>query len=176
MCNACELRNECTSPVSHSYGIYNIAIIGEAPGPQEDKEKVCFIGASGKKVWQSLKPYPRKLFHVSNVNKCYPSKSRKPNREQIDKCSQLYLDKELRELKPILILSFGNTGLQFFKDQKTGIMSMSGKVEWNEKYSAWVVYCLHPAASLHNPDNITYYRAGMKRFKQMLRSLGCPKK
>jgi uracil-DNA glycosylase family 4 len=83
-------------------------------------------------------------------------------------CSS-WLDKELKMIQPILILSFGNTGLQFFRNQNSGITGMSGKVLWNEHYGAWIVYCLHPAAAMHNPDNMVYYKNGMKRFKQLLR-------
>ena len=75
-----------------------------------------------------------------------------------------------------MILSFGNTGLQFFRDQKTGIMSISGKVIWNEFYGSWVVYCIHPAAVLRDPNNKIYYDAGIKSFKRMLRVLRVPKK
>lgn len=174
-CERCDLRLECIAPVHPSPGKMNVAIVGEAPGPQEDEDRMGFVGRSGDMVWKSLRPYFRELFHVTNVSKCYPSKSRKPSAKEIATCSG-YLQKELKEIKPALILSFGNTGLQFFRDQKAGIMAMSGQVLWNEYFGAWVVYCMHPAASLHNPESKIYYTTGMKRFKEMLRILGFPKK
>ena len=176
-CELCELVKECQAPVLPSKGKLNIAIVGEAPGPQEDEQKEGFVGKSGEKVWKQLKKwgYERELFHISNVAKCYPSKSRKPNSKQIQLCGKTYLDKELREIKPIVILAFGNTSLEFFKDQKTGIMSMSGQVAWNEKYGAWIVYCLHPAATLHNPDNESYYLSGMRSFRKLLKSINLKK-
>jgi DNA polymerase-3 subunit alpha len=167
-CEKCELIDECKAPIGPSPGRYNVAIVGEAPGPIEDKDRELLVGKSGRKIWASLKPYKRELFHITNVVKCHPSKSRKPTPNQIKMCSS-WLDKELKMIQPILILSFGNTGLQFFRNQNSGITGMSGKVLWNEHYGAWIVYCLHPAAAMHNPDNMVYYKNGMKRFKQLLR-------
>jgi len=176
LCEKCDLRNECKAPVPPSPGKYPVAIIGEAPGKDEDEQREGFVGRSGNMIWKTLRSYKRELFHVSNIVKCFPSDSRKPSPEQIKTCSQLWLVNELKEVKPIVILSFGNTGLQFFRNQKSGITNISGKVIWNEYFGAWVVYCLHPAATMHNPDNKIYYDAGMKRFKELLKQLKFPKK
>lgn len=171
-CDKCGLIGECKAPVQPSPGQINIAIVGEAPGQEEDKAREGFVGRSGKNIWQFLKRYKfkRELFHITNVGKCYPSKSRKPNKEQIKICGE-YLKKELKIVKPRVILAFGNTSLEFFTGQKSGILTMSGRVQWIEEYKAWIVWCLHPAASLHNPDNKIYFHAGMKRFCKLLRAL-----
>lgn len=177
-CELCDLINECKAPVQFSPGLYNVMIVGEAPGKDEDKQREGFVGRSGDNVWNYLKAkgYERKLFYVTNIGKCFPSKSKKPNKEQIDICANKYLWREIQEIQPKVILSFGNTGLQYFLGQKSGITDMSGKTMWLEKFKAWVVFCMHPAASLHNPDNKTYYEAGMKRFCKVLRSLRLPKR
>lgn len=173
-CTSCNLKNECTAPVHPSSGIWNIAIVGEAPGSEEDKHGRGFYeeAPAAKVLWSSLgKKYPRKLFHISNVNKCFPRESRKPSKEQIKICGKKYLHKELKKVKPILILAFGNTSRFYFTGETSGILNISGKTEWNEEYSSWVVWCVHPAAILHNPDNKPYYLAGIKQFKKMIRIL-----
>lgn len=171
-CKLCALRNECKAPVLCSSGKYNIAIIGEAPGYEEDWESQGFVGRSGKKIWQTLKPkYRREDFHITNINKCFPSQSRKPNSDQIQLCARRHLHVELRKLKPIVILAFGNTCLEFFTGRKSGISNMSGKIIWNEYYGTWIVFCMHPAATLHNPDNEPYFKSGIKSFKRLIRTL-----
>lgn len=172
-CEECDLIKECNQPVHPSPGEYNLMIIGEGPGPEEDQEGEGFIGRSGKKLWRSLriKGYRRKIFHVTNVEKCYPKISRRPNSEQIRICGKLFLEKEIEKIKPHIILAFGNTSLFFFDGRESGITSMSGKIVWNEKYSAWIVYCLHPAATLYNPENITYYNAGIKSFVKLIQTI-----
>ena len=172
-CELCALANECKAPVQPSPGKINIAIVGEAPGQEEDEQRIGFVGRSGEVIWTFLKArgYEREMFHITNVNKCYPSQSRKPNKEQIRICGNAYLKKELDWIGARVVLAFGNTGLEYFTGQKSGIIAMSGKVQWLEEYSAWVVFCLHPAAMLHNPDNKMYFETGMKNFCRLLRSL-----
>jgi DNA polymerase-3 subunit alpha len=173
-CDLCELREECESPVQPSPGLYNVPCSGEAPGFEEDRDGEGFVGASGKKVWKYLKPkgYIREMFHVTNMNKCYPSDSRKPNKKQIKTCGDNYLDVELKEIKPKLILAYGNTNMQYFLNRSSGIISMSGKTTWSERYGAWIAWCIHPAATLHNPDNEIHFIAGMKNFTKLLHIMG----
>ena len=172
-CTACSLREECTAPVPPSSGMFNIMILAEAPGPKEDSDGEGLIGSSGKTLWKTIgKKLPRKLFHVTNVNKCFPQNSRKPNKEQIKICSKLFLDNELKKVKPVVILVLGNTPLYYFTGKQSGIVNISGKVEWNEEYSAWIVWCIHPAAILHNSDNTVHFESGIKSFKRTIRALG----
>lgn len=172
-CRECELIKECDAPVPPSPGKYNVMIIGEAPGPQEDKHGRGFYeyAPAGEKLWTYIKKkgFKREFFHVTNVDKCYPSESGKPSKEQIEICGNLYLKKEIKRIKPKLILAFGNTCMQFFLGRSGGITGMSGKVTWNEEYGCWIVWCLHPAATKHNPDNETYFLVGMRTFIRILR-------
>ncbi len=173
-CTACSLRSECDSPVHPSPGRFNIMVAGEAPGFNEDKEGEGFVGKSGNKLWTYLKRsgLERYMFHITNIAKCFPSRSRKPNSEQIRMCGQLYFKQEVKRTKPLVILAFGNTCLEYFTGQKSGIINMSGQVQWSEGIGAWIVWCLHPAAVLHNADNQVYFKAGMKSFIRTVRALG----
>lgn len=169
-CNECQLRSQCTAPVSPSPGRLNMMVVGEAPGKEEDAQGKGFVGRSGDKVWKSIGD--RKEFHVTNVAKCWPKISRKPSSASIKKCGSLYLHEELRLVKPILVLAFGNTSLEFFTGRKSGIIQMSGQTTWSEEYGCYIAWCLHPAATMHNPDNEQYYIAGIKNFKRLRRALG----
>jgi DNA polymerase-3 subunit alpha len=176
-CDKCKLRAECSEPVPPSIGRYNISLVGEAPGFEEDREGRAFYenARAGSKLWDTINKagYNRTQFHISNFNKCYPSVSRNPGITEIKKCSN-WITTEFRRVKPIFVLSFGNSGMQFFQGKKAGITQMSGKVEWHDRFKCWVCYCLHPAAVLHNPDNMTYYKAGMKAFFKFLNAIGGP--
>ncbi len=172
LCKKCSLRKECQLPVPPSIGQYNIMIVGEAPGYDEDQEGEGFVGASGRLVWKYLntRKYYRDMFHITNVNKCYPSISKKPSNEQIKTCSP-FINREIRRVKPILILAFGNTSLNYFTGKKSGIIAMSGRTIWHEEIGAFVAYSVHPAAMLHNADNEQYYKAGMKNFTRLLNAI-----
>jgi DNA polymerase-3 subunit alpha len=175
-CNDCSLINECTAPVPPSMGVYNISIYGQDPGFEEDKKGEGFIGKAGQKLWDTINKngYKREQFFVSNINKCFPSKSGKSSDSQILACSK-WADKELKMVKPIVILAFGNSCLKFFKNQKGGITELSGKTEWIEKYKCWVCWCIHPSAVLRNSSNKVYYKSGMTNFFKTLNAINFKK-
>jgi DNA polymerase-3 subunit alpha len=174
-CKDCDLRTECSGPVPPSSGCYNIAIVGEAPGPSEEEQKMGFVGRSGKMIWDALvmQALFRDQFHVSNVVKCYPQVSKNPKPEQIKTCSEKWLFQKLRDINCRLVLAFGNTGLQAFANQKSGIMHKNGTTEWCEKAGAWICYCLHPSAVLrsNNAETREMFDLGIKNFVEKIRLL-----
>ena len=84
------------------------------------------------------------------------------------------MEKEILELKPFVILALGNTSLQFFKGEKSGITSMSGVTEWDNKHNCWVCYCVHPAMLLHGrgDEALELFNKGIKNFYSKIRILG----
>jgi len=172
-CRRCDLRKECRQPVLPSVGGHNIAIWGEAPGPDEDAIGKGFVGKAGKLLWGELAKYKlyRRDFYVSNVCKCFPKQTRTPNKEQIQECYR-WAELELQFVKPVLILAFGNTGLKAFSGVDSGITGMSGKIEWVEKLNAWVCWCIHPSAVLRNPSNREAFEKGIKKFSDKVFDLG----
>lgn len=171
-CTNCSLVDECTAPVAPSMGTYNISIYGQDPGFDEDQQGEGFVGKAGQKLWQTVnkKGYARSQFFISNINKCYPSKSGKSSDSQINACSK-WVKSELKMVKPIVILAFGNSCLKYFKNQKGGITDLSGKTEWNEKYKCWICWCIHPSAVLRNSSNKVYYKSGMTNFFKTLNAI-----
>jgi DNA polymerase III subunit alpha len=172
-CEECELRKECTAPVMPSRGLYNIMIVGEAPGRDEDKEGRGFCGKSGGIVWEYVKNagMSREDFYVDNTVKCWPSATKTPSRKHIKACSK-WLDREIAAVNPTLILAFGNTSLSFFKDQDKGIMEANGTTEWNDKYNCWICWCIHPAAVLYHRDNKVLMDKGMENFFSKIKEFG----
>ena len=165
-CHLCGLRDECTAPVSCSPGYFNIAIVGEAPGREEDQYQKGFIGPSGKMIWSELAKYSlnREDFHVTNVNKCFPSISKTPSPEQIKICSQNWLFEEFKEIDCRLILAFGNTALRALADRSAGIRDLSGTTEWNDKIGAWICWAIHPSAVLRDGKNKPIFEFAIKNF------------
>jgi len=172
-CSICELRTQCKAPVLPSRGLYNIMIIGEAPGKDEDSSGQGFVGRSGSEVlWKELKEHGlgRELFHVTNVVKCWPSETKTPTSKQIKACSK-WLTEEIISLKPFLILAIGNTNMKFFLDRDSGIMSKSGTTEWHEEYGCWLCWCIHPASVLYQRENQQMFSDGIKNFAEKIRAL-----
>lgn len=174
-CFNCELGKECFSgPVTPSSGRYNIMIYGEAPGKDEDEQGKGFVGRTGENVlWPELKKYDlkREDFYISNICKCYPSISKTPNKEHIKICKG-WLKEEIENIKPCLILAFGNTSIEAFTNRKGGISELSGKTEWSEEFNCWIAWCIHPASVLHNPNNRTAFENGIRNFSEKIFLLG----
>lgn len=168
-CDRCSLVEECTSPVPASAGKYNICITGQDPGFEEDKKGEGFVGKAGDKLWKSLK-YPRELFFITNINKCFPSVSKKSSDSQIESCRK-WFELELRRVKPVVILAFGNNAVKFFTNRKGGITKISGTTEWSEKYKCWICWSLHPSAVLRNSSNLEFFNAGISNFKRTLKAI-----
>jgi uracil-DNA glycosylase family 4 len=173
-CEKCELCTECSAPVLPSPGIFNIMICGEAPGKDEDDRGVGFVGRSGRDIlWPAIKQYgfTRNDFHITNVCKCYPGNIKTPTQEHITKCKK-WIDAEIKYLKPAIILAFGNTSLRAFKHKESGIIDLSGKIEWNETYQTHFCWCIHPSSVLHNPSNKILFNDSIKNFIDKIKELG----
>lgn len=172
-CKACDLRKEATRPVLPSCGIYNVFIIGEAPGRNEDEEGKGFIGKAGDLLWKELFKYSltRRQFHVTNTCRCYPGNIKTPNSFHIAACSK-WLDKEIEKTGTRLCLALGNIALKYFKDQDGGITKLCGTTEWIESKGVYVCWGLHPSAVLRNPGNKNLFEEGIKNFADKIKSIG----
>lgn len=168
-CEKCDLRKGCRSPVAPNFGRFNILILGEAPGGDEDKEGKGFIGSAGQKLWSELAKVniKREDCIVSNCVNCRPPKNKLPNILYAVRCP--WTTKLIDRLKPRFILALGNVPLYYFRRQAKGIMALSGKTEWNNRAEAWVTYCVHPASVLYHADNIKLFKKGIESFAKVIR-------
>jgi len=125
-CQKCPLRAEATQPVP-GLGVEGAKymVIGEAPGRDEDRCGVPFVGAAGKRL--------NKLFavgginindcYITNVCKCRPPKNRTPRKGERLSCYP-YLAKEIELVNPQYIIALGATPLGLFTEN--GIRQMHG--------------------------------------------------
>lgn len=126
----------------------NIAIIGEAPGKQEDKLGQPFIGDSGKflgKMLEAIKLDSNVYF--TNVIRCRPPDNRKPFAEEIKTCKP-YLVDELRLIEPKIIICAGATAVAGLTGKRESITSLRGK--WLDWEGTDVMPIFHPAYLLRN--------------------------
>lgn len=173
-CQECDLRKECTAPVLPSTGKYNIMIVGEAPWTDEDKQGEGFVGKTGSQIlWPELRKYnyTRTLFNITNIVKC---KCKSPKPKEIKSCLH-WLEEEITNIEPKLILAFGNTSIKYFLGEESGIMTKSGTTEWNEKAGAWICWCIHPASVLYSPENKKLFQEGIENFHNTLNRFGFEK-
>ena len=182
-CQDCNLKQECTKPVLPSAGEYNIMIIGEAPGKQEDSVGKGFVGDSGELIFNgtvksrkimdglSQMGIDRSICHVTNIVKCWPKETRTPKRSHVNKCSR-WIEKEIRAVEPYIIFALGNTCNLFFHGEEKGIMNWNARTEWNNRYSCWICWGVHPATVLYSQANRGLFSDALENFSDKLIKLG----
>jgi len=173
-CQACQFRQECKAPVYPTYGDVNAMIIGEAPGKDEDRVGKGFVGGSGNLLFdKNLHKIGvrREHCHITNVNKCWPSKSRTPKKTQVNKCRK-WLDREIEIVKPFVILALGNTCMKYFLGEDSGIMAKNASTEWNDRYNCWICWGIHPASVLRSPENRTMFKQALDNFAHVFSTIG----
>jgi len=129
----------------------DIVFVGEAPGKEEDLQGLPFVGRSGKlldKMLASIK-LSRDDIYILNVLKCRPPDNRNPSQTEIEKCEP-YLKKQLRIIKPKLIVALGRISAMTILRTKDSLTNMRNKIFDYEGIDFLVTY--HPAALLRNPN------------------------
>src|SRR4051795_5482949 len=100
----------------------DLMFVGEAPGANEDKQGVPFVGQAGKLLDQLLGEIglTRADVFVVNVLKCRPPGNRDPLPQEIDNC-QPYLFRQIELIEPRVICTLGNFATKLLRGDQTGI-------------------------------------------------------
>jgi uracil-DNA glycosylase family 4 len=125
-----------------------ILFVGEAPGKNEDKLGLPFIGFAGKILEEALKKAGLKKddIYITNIVKCRPPNNRIPDKEEINTCLN-YLKKEIQIISPSIVCILGATALQSLLNLKS-IHLYHGKTITCDKINYFITY--HPAATIYN--------------------------
>ena len=87
----------------------DLMFVGEAPGANEDKQGLPFVGQAGQLLDTAAgrdRADARDVF-VANVLKCRPPGNRDPLPQEIDNC-QDYLFRQLELIEPRVVCTLGN--------------------------------------------------------------------
>lgn len=167
-CQACPLGATRTNLV---FGVGNehadLMFVGEAPGEQEDKQGVPFVGAAGKLFDRYLYAVgiERESVYIANILKCRPPHNRDPLPEEGDAC-MAHLREQVRIISPKIIVCLGRiSAMRLIKPdyritREHGIMVQKGK------YLMTAVY--HPSALLRDPSKKEDMLIDMENIKKQL--------
>lgn len=161
-CKKCDLYRERKNLVfGQGKCDSSLVFIGEAPGREEDKQGIPFVGEAGKLLTHLLKSIGinRDEVYITNVIKCRPPGNRDPLPHEINKCSE-WLCAQLEILSPKIICTLGRYATHFLIG-RMGTDSTSGKEKTlpyhlvrgkiYEYKGAKVIPTYHPAALLYHP-------------------------
>jgi DNA polymerase-1 len=156
ICQKCPLKGK--KPV-FGRGPYNakLIIVGEAPGEQEEKQGIPFIGKSGQLLDGLLSKVGinRDECFITNVVACRPTDDKgnniSPSSDMI-KCCEVRLNRELDKVKAKLVLLLGNTAIKKFLGVRYNLQNSEG-IPFKQNGRIYVP-TYHPAALLRDPSKI----------------------
>lgn len=129
-----------------------LVIVGEAPGAEEDRQRLPFVGRSGQLLDRILRYAgfdPEKDVYVTNVVKRRPKGNRPPTAEEVRYYAGL-LREEVRLVRPAIVVMAGRTAIDALMPGGGAISRMRGK--WFEVEGVPAMPVFHPAYLLRNPE------------------------
>jgi len=129
-----------------------LMFVGEAPGRDEDREGIPFVGRAGQlltKIIQAIN-MTRDQVYIANILKCRPPNNRNPEAEEIEKCYP-FLQQQIKVIQPRIICALGAFAAQTLLQTKTPIGRLRGRGHPFNKHSL-VIPTYHPAFLLRNPN------------------------
>ena len=133
----------------------DIVFVGEAPGADEDKQGLPFVGRGGKLLdkWIEKMNINKEKYYIMNALKCRPPENRDPLPEEKANCRDFFV-RQLQILNPKIICALGRHGfgnlIDF--DLKTPFGKARNKVHYysNNGKDIPVIATYHPAYILRN--------------------------
>jgi len=150
-CTRCGLHTTRTSVVfADGTTAAEVLCVGEAPGANEDRTGLPFVGRAGKLLDRLLLSvgFPRADVFICNVLKCRPPGNRNPLPDEIDACSPFML-RQLELVEPTVVIAFGTFAAQTLLGTRDSLRHMRGRTHLYRGFPLVVTY--HPAALLRNP-------------------------
>jgi uracil-DNA glycosylase len=149
----------------------DLMFVGEAPGANEDREGLPFVGQAGKLLDKLLEEIglTRAQVFICNVLKCRPPGNRDPHPVEIENCRE-YLMKQIELIEPKVICTLGNFSTKLLREDNTGITRLHGKAEIRtigvRTVRLYPIY--HPAAALYTPAMLETLRADFQQLPELL--------
>jgi len=131
-----------------------LMFVGEAPGADEDRQGLPFVGRAGRLLDEMLAGIglSREEVFVANVLKCRPPGNRDPQPNEIETCRP-YLHEQVRLIEPRVVCTLGNFATKLLTGNQTGITRVRGtpQVHTLGERTVFVLPLFHPAAALRTP-------------------------
>ena len=111
----------------------DLMFVGEAPGAEEDRRGLPFVGRAGGLLNEMLAGIgmSRDDVFIANVLKCRPPGNRDPQPVEIESCRP-YLLEQVRLIEPRVVATLGNFATKLLSGNPTGITKVRGTPQVHE--------------------------------------------
>lgn len=171
-CTKCPLHETRTKVV---FGAGNadadLMFVGEAPGADEDRQGLPFVGRAGQLLNELLASVGlrRDDVFIANVLKSRPPGNRDPQPAEIEACKP-YLFKQVELIEPRVVATLGNFSTKLLTKNPTGITRVRGVPQVHElgDRTVFIFPLLHPAAALRTPRMRELLEEDFQRLSRLL--------
>ena len=147
-----------------------IMLLGEAPGEEEDKTGIPFVGAAGKLLDKMLLAInqSRKNTYISNIIFWRPPGNRRPTEQEVQLCLP-FVYKHIEIIRPKILILAGSTAAKAILNLDLGITKIRGI--WydlnfqNLKQKTKTMAIYHPAFLIRQPARKREAWEDLKRIK-----------
>ncbi|MEX3008101.1 uracil-DNA glycosylase family protein [Hoeflea sp. TYP-13] len=154
--NGCNLRFGARNTVfADGNPEANIMFIGEAPGRDEDRQGLPFVGRAGQLLDKMLTAIglDRTGCYITNMIPWRPPGNRSPTPLEIELCRP-FIERHVELVNPKVVVLLGNVSTKALLGTTRGILSLRGtwsQYHPNSDMSIPALPTLHPAYLLRNP-------------------------
>jgi len=162
-----------------------VMFVGEAPGYNEDREGIPFVGRAGERLnlWLDMLGVSRDNAYIANVLKCRPPDNRDPHPVEVARCSP-FLHAQIRAIQPKVLIALGRfAGNLLSGSEQLALWKMRGRVwtyrEAKHGMTVPVVVTYHPSYVLrqgreHPPGKSKEDEAVLTDLRQAVEILRAP--
>ncbi|WP_424933412.1 uracil-DNA glycosylase [Amaricoccus macauensis] len=152
-----------------------LMIVGEAPGRDEDRQGLPFVGRSGQLLNRMLAAIgfsrhaeaPEQAAYITNVLPWRPPQNRDPSADEISMMLP-FLHRHIELAAPTVLVPMGNAAAKTLLETTTGITRLRGN--WSEWRGIPVMPMFHPAALLRGPEKKSVAWADLLQIRERLDS------
>lgn len=127
-----------------------LMFVGEAPGADEDRQGIPFVGRAGKLLTRMIRAMglTRDEVYIGNILKCRPPHNRDPEPDEVQQCLP-YLVRQMEIIRPEVIIAMGRIAAQVLTGSAESITRMRG--HWYTFGEIPLMPTFHPSYLLRQP-------------------------
>lgn len=153
-----------------------VMLIGEAPGADEDRQGLPFVGQSGQLLDKMLATIglTREIFYITNIIPWRPPGNRQPTPAEAESCLP-FVKRHIDLVSPDFLVLVGGTATKTLLGGRDGIMRLRGA--WKDYTSEAgkkmkVIAIFHPAYLLRSPGQKREVWMDLIKIKHSLKEAG----
>lgn len=133
-----------------------VMLIGEAPGAEEDRQGLPFVGRSGKLLDKMLAAigHNRESAYITNILPWRPSGNRNPTTREVE-LLRPFIERHVELVQPELLMLVGGVSTKSLLQTATGILKLRGS--WTQCQIGMQTFpalpTFHPAYLLRRPGD-----------------------